>query len=655
MKIRQGRHASSLIWCWIWMIGITCAINPDATWAVSRIAQERTKETISGVKVAPDNVVDRKYDVGELLNRLKVELPDVQNPRDEFLRQLSIRAEMDVTTTDPWAKQSSSLLDGGNVKWLDHSSFGLLEKIDIHNRVSEAIKIMNQFGFRKVNLRVTIVRCSAETWPALPIQWDAVLPASGKEWPSVNADKAVFASGVLEQGEPPVQAKLESVDVLRVAEALAHDRNSNFKFMRMASIPVGASCICCDGTANPFLDRASDEPKIQTVFIGTAIQPRLRSFNNEEVSLEFRVSQSRFDGFEKFTKLTESGQQTIELPLIKQGHIESHADIQIGQMFVVGGWETVDEETKRRVLILIEPELEANTNDSLTKLFATHFYRGKAKLADPKHTVVTSYFVGDMIDSAFWPTVDEWPNRPIDSKTLGFKPDELIANIKNMFEPASWAEENSIRFYKNTLSLIVNNTSEVHDQVQDSLELLRDVMDKVERGADIEVIAFSGAESAIKEVLPPDFDPAKESLTPYEKYFLVKAIERENDLTKYPTREDKHVNYPSMHLSSGIAVDVPLREITGLSIAPQLWTFRVLYNQDGLGFRLGRPKIQDLTNGHSLLVDVTDQKNGDVIDGNGKAGEVLPERPSERLYVLLTLRPPSLKRTTAVLGRMIKQ
>ncbi len=654
MKIRHGRPASFLIWCWFWMIGFACTTNPGATWAVAKIVQEPSKETISAEKAAPFDVIERKYDVGELLNRLKTELPDIENPRDEFLRQLSIRAEMDVTTTDPWAKQSSSLLDGGNVKWLDDSSFGLLEKTDIHNRVSEAIKLMNQFGFRKVNLRVTIVRCSAETWPALPIKWDAVLPASGKEWPSVNSDNAGIASGVLEQREPPVQAKLEWEDVLRVAEALAHDRTSNFKFMRMASIPVGASCICCDGTANPFLDRASDEPKIRTAFIGTAIQPRLRSFNNDEVSLEFRVSQSRFDGFEKFTKHLDLGQQTIELPLIKQGHIESHADIQIGQMFVVGGWETVDEETKRRVLIFIEPELEANTDDSLTKLFATHFHRGKAKLADPKHTVVTVYFVGDMIDSAFWPTVDEWPNRPIDSKTLGFKPDELIANIKNMVEPTSWAEKDSIRFYKNTLSLIVNNTSEVHDQVQDVLELLRELLDQVVRGADIEVITFSGAESAIKEVLPPDFDPAKESLTPYENYFLVNAIEREDDVTKYPTREDKHVNYPSIHLGSGIAVDVPLRDITGLSIAPQLWTFRVLFKQDGLAFRLSGTKYQDLMNGHSLLVDVTDQEIDDVIEGNGKAGEVLPERSSERLYALLTLRPPSSKRSTAVLGRTIK-
>jgi general secretion pathway protein D len=55
---------------------------------------------------------------------------------------------------------------------------------------------------------------------------------------------------------------------------------------------------------------------------------------------------------------------------------------------------------------------------------------------------------------------------------------ELIQLIQNVIEPTSWEEEGpSIRPYANTLSLIVTNTQDVHDQIQDLLEKLRELND----------------------------------------------------------------------------------------------------------------------------------------------------------------------------------
>ncbi len=55
---------------------------------------------------------------------------------------------------------------------------------------------------------------------------------------------------------------------------------------------------------------------------------------------------------------------------------------------------------------------------------------------------------------------------------------ELIQLIQNVIEPTSWEEEGpSIRAYANTLSLIVTNTQDVHDQIQDLLEKLRELND----------------------------------------------------------------------------------------------------------------------------------------------------------------------------------
>jgi general secretion pathway protein D len=55
---------------------------------------------------------------------------------------------------------------------------------------------------------------------------------------------------------------------------------------------------------------------------------------------------------------------------------------------------------------------------------------------------------------------------------------ELIQLIQNVIEPTTWEEDGpSIRPYPNTLSLIVTQTQEVHDQIQDLLEKLRELND----------------------------------------------------------------------------------------------------------------------------------------------------------------------------------
>ena len=55
---------------------------------------------------------------------------------------------------------------------------------------------------------------------------------------------------------------------------------------------------------------------------------------------------------------------------------------------------------------------------------------------------------------------------------------ELTQLIQNVIEPQSWEEDGpSIRPYANTLSLIVTNTQEIHDQIQDLLEKLRELND----------------------------------------------------------------------------------------------------------------------------------------------------------------------------------
>ncbi len=194
MNIRQGRAASSVMWRWLWTIAFACATIPGASWAVS---QEPAKDSTSAKTKSPDAVIDRTYEVGELLSRLKSELPTIENPRDEFIRQLSIRAELDVTPTDPWGKPTPSFLDGGDLKWLDESNFKLLEKPDVHDRIAQVISQMNKFGFKKVNLRITMARCSAETWQNLHIQLDEVRPNSGGDWPALKADNASFSIGVL--------------------------------------------------------------------------------------------------------------------------------------------------------------------------------------------------------------------------------------------------------------------------------------------------------------------------------------------------------------------------------------------------------------------------------------------------------------------------
>ena len=55
---------------------------------------------------------------------------------------------------------------------------------------------------------------------------------------------------------------------------------------------------------------------------------------------------------------------------------------------------------------------------------------------------------------------------------------DLIDLIQNSIEPTSWEDDNTaIRPYANVLSLIVTQTQDVHDQIQDLLEKLRDLND----------------------------------------------------------------------------------------------------------------------------------------------------------------------------------
>ena len=55
---------------------------------------------------------------------------------------------------------------------------------------------------------------------------------------------------------------------------------------------------------------------------------------------------------------------------------------------------------------------------------------------------------------------------------------DLISLIQSSIEPTSWdADDTSIRPYPNTLSLVVTQTQEVHDQIVDLLEQLRELSD----------------------------------------------------------------------------------------------------------------------------------------------------------------------------------
>jgi len=452
----------------------------------------------------------RKYAAGRLIRaaRSALDLDDVA--ARQMLRRI-IAGEMS------WARLGGALHPGSaderpSVAW---SGNRLVVRASPrrHEQIAETLRVLETHGFRQITVEARWITGPASIIDLLEVDWPVLLaevPAGDSpKPPSTTPDPASGdtsaapgrALTVREKNLPATFAILDAKQVTalvdRLLESGEREKSGGLRqtmrtllgYNNRPNHPVyvlqapkvtvfnGQRAFISDCSQSPFVvslnrvvgeDREALQPIIRVVEEGTRLDLRPELRGEKSVWLDCRLELSRIVDVDTFTYsgLADSP-ATVQVPDVETTRVDAAAEIPLGKTLLIGGLKTRDS--------------QGNPQSMLVMLSPINVTPVAAKATE---AVICSrtYQVADLVAP-----IPEQVSVSADPHATAQQPGELEADFDSLIElitsavsPETWDQvggTGSIAPVDSSLSLVISQTEEVHEEIVDLLEQLRRLQD----------------------------------------------------------------------------------------------------------------------------------------------------------------------------------
>ncbi|HUT88588.1 MAG TPA: M56 family metallopeptidase [Thermoguttaceae bacterium] len=537
MKLGQGGHKRSPWWCWAVMLAAAAAALPGAAIVVAAGEEEAEPEFFEAAPVrdaerpngesepeasgesrmarlgarlgaaagaqvgawvdasgsVAEDSTTRPYELGELIGKLGAECGLNQEQARDVLVDLVSRV-CGVPSGRMMRRGTELVVHGDD---------------EAHARIASALETMREHRFDQIiTIEARIFTGSPKSIEAIGAKWtvmpaeesaESTLPAPpgsadspAPRLPDDTSPRPGSAKTVVEKSLPVMCEVLDEKRAGSILERMEADRRANVLAVPKVTVFNGQSAFISNLSERPFVVGIEEcgRPRIHAVTEGLQVRVRPQLQDDRELRLDCGLTLSKILSVEVFDFTNSKGQaQAIQLPEVKTTQWDAGVEIALGKTLMIGGLETKDDRGRPQSMLVmlraekVPPQVAALPMAELPVAALPMAHSVHDLLAKYPQSVKV-YDVADLVVPLVGPegvVVGASYNEPVTGANAPEADYEsLIDLIETTVAPDTWevvGGPGTIAPLKTNLSLVVNQTQEVHEEIVDLLEQLRRMQD----------------------------------------------------------------------------------------------------------------------------------------------------------------------------------